>query len=72
MIHKEDFFLPQCNKNLNISKASKQSNNPTKFSIENCEYSLLADLSKPFDCLSHELLIAKLDAYGFVEASRIS
>ena len=23
------------------------------------------DLSKPYDCLSHELLIAKLDAYGF-------
>ena len=26
---------------------------------------LLTDLSKTCDCLSHDLIIAKLDAYGF-------
>ena len=29
----------------------------------------MTDLSKAFDCLSHELLIAKLDAFGFDKIS---
>ena len=37
---------------------------------QGCEYAaLLTDLSKVFNCLPHNLIIAKLHAFGFDKAS---
>ena len=36
-----------------------------------CAGAILTDLSKSFDCLNHNLLIAKLDDYGFEKTTQM-
>ena len=46
-----------------VDKLNKNLDNNKKIGI------LMMDLSKAFDCISHDLLIAKLNAYGFSSCS---
>ena len=54
----ERFLVQQCFL-ARLEKWKKSVNNSKLFGA------LLTDLSKAFDCLNHELLTAKLNAYGF-------
>ena len=55
---RRDYNAKHCLRTL-IEKWKKSVDNVGAFGV------LFTDLSKALDCLSHELLIAKLDAYGF-------
>ena len=55
---RKDFSAPHCLVSI-LEKWKSATDNEKSFGA------LLTDLSKAFDCLSHDILIAKLHAYGF-------
>ena len=52
----------------------KQLSNQTKYFLDESGYvgTILMDLSKAYDCIPHQLLIAKLEAYGLHDLNLIS
>ena len=52
-------YSTQCCFLVMLERFKKALDNKNKFGA------LLTDLSKAFDCLNHELIIAKLEAFGF-------
>ena len=55
---RKGFSIQQCLLAI-LEKWSRSVDNSKMFGV------LFTDLSKAFDCLDHELFIAKLNAYGF-------
>ena len=72
--HSESFlsqYLCRFRKSYNTQQALVRFLEKCKSILDNKGFTgaILMDLSKAFDCLNHELLIAKLNAYGFTRTA---